>query len=84
MLSFLVETLLCAGKLFRPFPFVDFKGGRRAFKIFKCFISQNNRLLDNIIQEGLVVRNEHKSARLGTQEALKPDDCFKILFVDVL
>jgi hypothetical protein len=32
----------------------------------------------------LVVRNEHKSARLGTQEALKPDDCFKILFVDVL
>jgi hypothetical protein len=76
MFPFLIQSLLRARKFFGFFPLVDLKGSGRAFEILECLVSQYDALFNDIVQKILVMRDEHKSARLGAKEAFEPDYCF--------
>ena len=80
MLFLTIKPLLRTQQALPFLPLVDLEGGRSAFKIAQRAVLEDDRLLDDMREELLVMGDENQRAVLGSQEVLKPDYSLKILW----
>lgn len=80
MFLLLVQRILCLHGSFPLLALIDVKSTRSAFEIPKCFVAEDDSLVDSVIQKHLVVGRQDQCAILGDEVLLQPECSFKVLY----